>query len=476
MERYNSISSKKEFAIKALFICFIATIVLSYVLYSLTLTMDLPLADHWRWLRQLFIPYLHGKKTFAEYLTGEFYPFSHSHIVTLFNVWVNYHLFDLNYKYEFYFGLLNQLILVTWLVRIYYNSTQDVIKPSWALFVSCLLLSIILSPSNVIPWSLVQFEYFYLLFSSALLIAFSKYLKNEFPFAGLAALVFISFFIGDAMGIAAIFSIIGFILVFELKNHYRTLLSIIAVLVLAYFLALLVIPNIENNPHSSITKLDVLHYILENPLNVPVFILKACAQSLLKVATIKLLFGSELWQIAQYIIGSFVLGFISCAIIAFFRFRKTIIKSDLPMLLITFFLVSLLGIISGRLLEFGPNIGEAHRYIRIFQIALLGATWINVTVLLHFFETKKTFRKPLITLTSLISILIIMGFLAHSVFAWKYHKTVLKNRKIIVDTLIIYADNKQVDIGKVHPRCSKDYCWPSVKFLQEKNLSIFKDY
>ena len=111
-EKYNTALLKHDRFAKLLAISFIFASVTSYSLYSLSLAMDLPMGDHWRWIRGLLVHFVNGRIGLFEYITGEFYPFSHSHIITLFVVWLNYLFFDLNYKIEFYIGLISHMAMI----------------------------------------------------------------------------------------------------------------------------------------------------------------------------------------------------------------------------------------------------------------------------------------------------------------------------------------------------------------------------
>lgn len=462
--------TQSESIIKTISYVFIAISIISYVAYSMVLAIDLPWGDHWRWIRGLLIHYINGRIGFFEYVTGEFYPFQHSHMVTLFVVWINYLLFDLNYSLGFYIGLISHLILMFCLSKVYLKDTREFIDNRYALLILMLIIAIMFNQRNFVLWSLVQFEYFYLLTTFGFLYLFDAYIKQRVSMWLLGTCIPLVFFLGDAMGVAALLAVIGFIIVFEIKHHYKTLLMIIATLAACTWLSHLLIPNMHQH---SASMLDAINFFVNNPLVLISFVIKVCAQTLTEPASLKILFDGN-WEAAEYIVGIVVSVFILSAVGLFIRFRGRLFQTDMPILLVSLTFMTVLGIMFSRLPVFGDDIAHSNRYIRLFQLGFVGALWINMKVIFYFIKHKPEIKKSLIGVSVGVFSIVLIGFCFHNVHLWKYHGSKIKASQRSVDTLRLYGEDLDYDVGSVVTRCKNDFCRPSVIFLKQNKLSIFR--
>lgn len=457
---------------KLLAISFIFASVTSYSLYSLSLAMDLPMGDHWRWIRGLLVHFVNGRIGLFEYITGEFYPFSHSHIITLFFVWINYLFFDLNYKIEFYIGLISHMVMIFLLSKYYLKNICNPIEKKYALLILILFFCILLNPRNVVAWSLVQFEYFYLMTAVVFLISFASFLRKRFPVWGVAILVPLFFFIGDAMGISAILAVVTYIILFELTDKYNALLMIVTIIAICYGLAHLIIPDMH--PHTQLTKMETLIFLIDNPLIVFNFLLRVCSQTLAEPTAFKILFG-KYSDIMLYLSGLLILIFMLMAIGFYSFYRNRIFPTVLPMLFILFAMATTIGIMFSRLPEFGPSIAHANRYTRLFQLGFVGALWINAGVLFHFISELPLYDKFMKNFGIAVATTILIGLLSHSAFLWKDHGSIVEGRQNALQALKQYANDFDFDIGGVERRCSDHFCKPSIIFLRDNKLSFFNE-
>lgn len=466
---------RSEFSVRALKVLFflsLAVMIGSYALYSISLAMDLPMGDHWRWIRGLLIPLTDGRISFWEYITGEFYPLSHSHMVTLGFVWLNYNFFGLDYSLEFYIGLVSHVVLMVWMAKVFYNEQGLAIGRLSTCLVIIVFYSILFSPINVVAWSLVQFEYFYLLSAFAFFVLFSSCMDGRLHASIFILILIPYFFLGDAMGVSAMASVMGYILLFELKARWRFLIGMVFVVGVCYLISHLIIPNMH--PHTNISKTDSVLYLINHPAESVAFVIKACAQSITSMAALKHVFGQDFGQLIQNVVGVFVLGFVLLATGLYFCFRRVYEISSIPMLMIAFTVATLLGVMMSRLPTFGPDVAQAARYLRLFQFGLVGALWINLVVFVRMFNGSGLAHRAAKVGFSCLVAVFISSFFVHSVFLWKYQGSIVKNRQNALEALRTYAIDPDFDIGSVEGRCKNDFCKTSVLFLKENDLSIFR--
>ena len=138
-------------------------------------------------------------------------------------------------------------------------------------------------------------------------------------------------------------------------------------------------------------------------------------------------------------------------------------------------LIGLLGIMLTRFPVFGVDIAHADRYMRLFQIGFIGALWINVSGLKLVIDQQRSIGKIGLRIFSLIALFIVGGYLLQSEILWRYHQSIINYKQNVVMAIRTYANNPSYDIGKYHDRCKNNFCRPSVDFLKENQLSIFRE-
>lgn len=94
------------------------------LLHVLLIISGVPLADEWRWMKDLLIPYVQGDIGFWSYLTGEYALFSHTHYLTLLFMLASYIWWDLDFALMAYAG--TAALLAGWIMLVFYiNKIQD---------------------------------------------------------------------------------------------------------------------------------------------------------------------------------------------------------------------------------------------------------------------------------------------------------------------------------------------------------------
>ncbi len=452
--------------LNAIFIGATFFFVASYVAFSLYITYDLPLGDHWRWIRGLLIPYVEGKISFWKYVTGEFYPFSHSHIITLGLVLANFEWFNLRYDFEFYIGIIATLALLFLLLKTFVNQQQYEDNKPYLYFSILALTSVFINPTNLVSWSLVQLEYLYLLGSVIFLLIVDKSIRFQRNNIILFIATVVMFFVGDAMGVSAIFTAIAFYLLFSTRTHYRQLVLMVIALVVCYWLAQWLIPDMH--PHSRSSKFEALRFIAANPLDTMQFVLNSYAQGAIDNRFLQKL--GEHKKSVQLSIGALAFLFQLSAVFLSVRYRCES-NSYFPLLLIIFCGVSVFGITLSRLPQFGPTYAFGTRYIRLFQFGLLGGLWVYLEMLPRI---RGKLSPGILTVTLSVTVMVIFYTATSHYYLWKYRHSRLNAIDTIAEAMVTYSLDDQFDLGQYHSRCKNEFCKSSVEFLSKHKLSLFR--
>ena len=131
---------------KILSFLLLLSIVANYTLFALALSWDFPSMDQWVWLRNVVLPYANNQIGFWGFITYEFVTLSHSHILTLLAIYINYHLFDLNFSINGAVGhgalILSAGYLYKQLFSKNLNTADDSIRFLPIIAISCAFFSI----------------------------------------------------------------------------------------------------------------------------------------------------------------------------------------------------------------------------------------------------------------------------------------------------------------------------------------------
>lgn len=452
----------------------ISLIVVSYFLYSATVAYDIPQIDHIRWLRRYLIAYTQHEIGLFDYLTSEFYPFSHSHILTLLFTLFNYKYFSLRYDFDCYLGIIFTALLFMFLMKKYYDTSNASISHRHLIITSTALTAIFLNPHNIGLTSLVQFEYIYLLLAVVYLSVYDQVLKNNIKPIIFYIFTFTLFFIGDAMGIVSILTVLTHALLVQPRKNINNIAGIIVALLSGYFLASYFIIDMEPHGYS---KSGALAYISSHMVDSFKIILNGYSQGLVDITTAQKLYPNN-WAVILYTTGLLLLAFNISAFYLYLR-RRNNITSSLPGLLIIFSAITIIGILLTRLPTLGPSVALNYRFQRLFVIGFFGSYWIYALV---FFESIKT--KPGMykyghvigrSILGVFTIAILLNSIISSIDRWKSSDGHLNTLDRMAGAMIAYSANPKVDMAKYYRRvCANDLCNAPIHFLKQKRLSIFR--
>jgi len=469
------LSSEKIRNVRALFI--FLSIFLVYIIYSLSVYYDFPQGDHWRWIKWLLIPYVEGKISFWEYVTGDFYPLSHSHLLTLTSILANYYLFDLRYDLEAYIGTASYVIFTSVIVYYFFKTSHNRLGSLSFLAISSLFLLVLLNPRNTIFWSQVQFEHIYLLIAAVFIVCFDKFIKNEVSPYFFYSCVVIVFFVGDAMGITALFSVITYLLFYSRRDHFKHLLFIVATIAICALIAKLFISG--RLQHDDIPVGNSLSFLLSHLVEAIKFILNAYGQSILTQTVAEKLFG-DYWQLIYYLCAASAI-FFSIRSLVLYGKNKQSINTTVPAVLVLFTAVSITLLLLLRLEEFGAQYAySSDRYLRLYNLGIIGAIWIHFSYyynennyrVLDMLRIKSITKE--FNIVSIIGIIILVNYAIHSIYAYLYLDVTKSKRQEFAKAIMLYSENYDFDLGNWDWICANHVCESSVRFLKNQKLSVFR--
>jgi|GEM_PF-4033691 len=459
--KFNSVTKFGYLIIAALFFIF------SY--HALSLNPNIPQGDQWVWVKHVLIPFYENEKTFIESVLYEYEPLSHSHILTLITFTLNSQFLSLNLNLDTVIGLISIGVLIFFFSRLIAKTESNAspVTRSVATVLSALIL-MSFSSTSTLSWSLITFEFLYLMIAVMYAYGFIKYIKRELNHSFIIFLTF-SYFLGDAMSVAMILAsvAIGLLYISINKANYIRFFIFLTSLALLIYLSF----NLEifqgGRSHSSSSKIDALRYIAQNwELSLEMFI-NGFSRGYFNLPSAKIpLFNGLRLRDFSIILGILTL----CSALTFLLFSffnkknsNTLINNDSDnwfcFLLMAFSAVCIFGVILTRLIQFDINYIFGQRYVRfasIFAIATL------ILYIKSPFPAKARFAFNSV----FISCIAINLFLAHfSFFVMSgYSKNYFKIREAAI---------QNGSFGEHHRRCSKGYCDISIEFLKENNLNQF---
>ncbi len=446
--------------------------ILHYTFASVMFSIDIPRMDQWRWINKL-ADYDNGILEFIDFVRQDFMPLGHSHILTMLTLWANYQLFDLRLDYEVYFGIFFY-ILSGCVLGYYFYKTYDHNRSSLLFYCYLLILSLVyfcIHTPAIFGWSILSFEFIYWLMALLLAILFDRYLIKSRYAVGLFSWCLIVLFLGDAMGITGLLACIAVSLlhvkVLKRAKWFLLVVSIIIVcgLILQHTL-------LSPFPENKISKLESLYYCFSNPGLVLEFIINAYSKSVVDLR-ISRLFSKSTQVILQNSVGICALLFNFISVVIYFR-NKIYLRTTIPLFLIMFSVISVLGILLTRLPNFGPEHAFSHRYIRLFVVGYLGCIWVIADTQFSTLKLKGNDISELYkTIPLLIASLLIFGF--STILTWRsadsrslYHQ----KRAIGIYQSI---DNLGHIMEKENMQCKNHYCDRGIMFLKNNKLSLFRD-
>ena len=448
-------------------------VVLNFIIFGCNLAFDYPLGDQWRWLRGLLIPYINNDINFWQYISGEFGLLSHSHILTLLFMLLNFELFQLRFDLDVYLGI-GCYVLSAFIIFFYFKRicSKHYSNSYWGILLVILtLVYFSLSSVTIFTWTLLSFELLYWLIAVVLLILYDQFiLINCRPIPFLVWFIVV-FFLGDAMGITALLTTIlisaFLLLISPQKQKLKIFILQIGILVFCIIITIYLFPE---KKHSA-SKLSSLVYIVDNPVEAVHFIVNCFSQSIIDQSGIKHFFGNH-FKCVQLTIGTLVI-ILNVFCFYLYLIKKIYIRTTLPLAFLIFTIISISGIMLTRLSTFGPEYAFGNRYNRLFQPSFMFCLFVlGESLLLNSSSWDAICKKMFIFLF----ICVCMIQIGTTMFRWKYIGSQWKYQGCLIEeTYDYYKTNSNERFDKLNPRCRNHFCDSSLTFLAEKKLSFFRE-
>jgi hypothetical protein len=216
---------------------------------------------------------------------------------------------------------------------------------------------------------------------------------------------------------------------------------------------------------------SALKYFVSNPGQVLEFIINAYAQSIVDLNK-PFLFTGNIQFVLQKSIGIVALALNIYCFIVYFR-NKVYMRTTIPLFLIIFSAISVIGILFSRLPEHGPEYAFVPRYIRLFIMGFLGCIWIIAdSQIVGYKKHHIDNQQPLNTIPLLaISLLI---YLLSSAFVWKSSNSHYLTNQIKANEIHQSTKDSNYVIGEQNRRCMDHFCDRGINFLKNNKLSLFR--
>ena len=473
MKRDGSIFFKQISPINIICCLLGLSVILNFIIFGCNLAFDYPLGDHWRWARSLLIPYINNEINFWEYLTGEFALLSHSHILTLLSMFLNFKVFHLRFDLDVYLGIgcyaASSVIIILHLKRIYAKHLET---PFFCIFIlAFIMVYFSLNSVNIFTWTLLSFEFLYWLMAMVLLILYDQWITTGYSKIPYLIWFVVVFFIGDAIGITALLttiSISALLLLVNLEKRYVKLLIIqLGILILCIGITVFVFPDFKKH---SASKSSSLVYLVGHPVEMVHFILNCFSQSIIEVSGLKHYLGNY-FKYIQLSVGLFIF-ILNLFCFYLYLIKKIYIRTTLPLAFLIFTAISIFGIMLTRLPTYGPEYAFVGRYNRLFQPSCIFCLFVlGESVILNSSPWDVFCKKMFILL-----FICVCGIQAGTVmFRWKYIDSQWRyQEKLLNATYDYYCSGCNEQFDKLNPRCRNQFCDSALSFFAERKLSFFR--
>jgi len=452
-----------------LFMAIIGVSIFFYVQNSFRLNMNYLRGDQWVWVKDVLMRQEAGEISFFRAMTYEYEILGHSHILQLLYFWFNAKFLDLNLHNDSFIGISSALGVFAIFLR--YLWTQIDQKKA-ILFTGAVISTVLFSSANssVFGWSVLQFQYIYLLITILYLYYFIDLMNGKIAFLLLACFSVILF--ADAIGFAAIAATLAYTsiaVIFDklsLRRAAEYFLFIILVSVILYFVFK------GGRVHTSSSFSDLAKFILVNPGEFVKSVMKSF--SLMFVFTRTSDSAIILSFLKTYQLGIVLSSiWLIIAVYAFFK-TKDKVKIAFPVLLVLTGMVFILGTLKSRALVLGSDAMLTPRYYTFYTLVGFGVIMIIARWALH--------NKNRISSTvAVVSGLLIIGINTYE--SWDLMKKIHYNEayfRVRIDLIHTfsqnYSDEDKAKIIKVlRGPCRSDGCEAQIKYLQENKLNLFSE-
>lgn len=447
---------------------YLLTLIFSFTWYILTINPNFIQGDQWRWMNEVVMPFYKGQKNLFDSVTYEFQLLSHSHIITLAVFLINAKFLHLNLLVDTWIGLISLCLVFMIICRYLYDKYEN-----WdirAILLVCTIASMLFNFSVRVAytWSLVTFEYFYLLASVFFLYCYSFLFLQKNIIAYFALLVFIYFF-GDAMGIASIASVVCISTVMIMmgnieKRHGLTLLAFVIILIIVSFLLV----KIGHAKHTKVSNESAILYIFEHPFRVMEMIFKGLGRTIINMPLGVKIYGIEIRKPFSLISGLIVAIFSFYLVVIRIK-RREIEDLIFPWLLMIFSIMCILGVVRTRLPEYTPDYIFGDRYYRCLVCFGIGF------LIMLYDSIRNISRKNWMMLAfnsicvSIIVFNMIIAFYA-LVYSIKTNEIHFNDWKKAIS---LYLKHENNEFESLNERCKHEYCRKAIVFMNENHLNMF---
>lgn len=442
---------------------FVATFFIAInVFFILGVTFGIPLADEWRWLKELLIPLHRGEISAFDYLIGEYAFLAHSHYLALLFLWLDFAWFDLNFSYFTYIGVVFYVLAYGAILLYLKRYLQQDLRVNIA---AILILSVgYFCITSDFPWLLVMFEYVYFFIAIVTLLILDSYLGGRTRLSLLLLILLACLFLADTIGMAAVFMslLVLFFNAIFVRKQRAAFLIVTSLVVLVFALQYWILgAGIGVSTHS---RADTLLLMLHNPIDVLMSFMSAFCQPLVNIEVLNPVVGNRTAAILQLVIG--VCGFILTIFACFFYYKSGgLKKSQLPLVFIGYSLLAWALIFISRYQDYGVSVIDEPRYARLFTLIYVGIG-LAFLCMNHTAQTRK--------MLFLVAGALMLGYggtVSYKYWQDQYIESYFANAKIELMREKINSEALEKYIG----RCANDYCVEPVVFMKENKLSVFAD-
>lgn len=431
------------------------------VMHIFMVVQDVPLADEWRWLKDLLIPYQQGDINFWQYVTGEYAFLSHSHYLALLFILADYQWLGLDFAYMAYVGLVAYLL--TWGMLVWYFLSLHQFKLNGHRYCGLLIFTIgYFSSLSDFPWLLVLFEYIYLFFAIGLLCLYDIHKRDRLKFIYfIPGFIFCTIF-ADTIGLIAVLVILAWtslLSILKQESWQKTAalwLAFASVLALQYvFLG------------KGIGGSNPLLVSLFALLNDPAALLKSFAVTFAQPLVDKTILSESSAFKNDFRYWHFLFGFVGFTIsltsLWLYLSDGGLRRSHLPCLLMLFGIVAWATILVSRYLDVGLYVFDARRFTRLFTFYYIGAGFALS------FACRAAARK-----VTIIIVIVMATLFGYSSFTQYKRADHVQNYFSKAKAEMRKEEINQPELMRFVIGCKPKFCEQTIKFLRERQLSIFR--
>jgi hypothetical protein len=433
------------------------TVALSTFAYLVRVANNIPLADHWTWIKGLLIPFVEGRIGLDQYFLGQYTFLAHSHFAALAFLLIAYQYFALNFYLQLVWGVVFYVAGALLIARQFWQWRRD--DPNFHLAVLIGAIGYFCITSDF-PWFLVVFEYFYFALALLLLVAFDRAAQQRIPWTAFLTLFVFVLTFADSIGLAASITVLCAAGLLTLTGSIRWRQFVQLLITIAVVLAsmrLLLGPGI---PGSETARGAALAALVRSPEVVVRAVLSSMSQPLVDNVVLRHHFDRP--HLLRYGLGATVaLGL--CGVLWLYWKQHAYRRTILPPLLIAFSFLAALAILTSRYFDFGEDVLLAQRFTRLFALYVVGFA----------LAAALTEGRAARAITSTFAVVCVAAYVVSASHQWRHigHVHAYFDR---AEQLIRDHEPGDEDLGRHLVRCSRGFCDDAILFMRERRLHVFR--